>query len=665
MFYHKIRFKIILILLCVSLAPLLILAGYQLTQYWSATTENIKLQEIESANQNVKVIDSWINSKINQLTEMYDKHPEYNQMDLDTVMKTLRGINESDAEVETQIVADKDGTSAIDNLARSSVAGKDHFIKAKATKQIALSDVIVSEKTGQRIIAIAVPILDDSKNFAGIIQSNIAVKALENNIGTVKIAKTGYAYLMSNTGTIIFEKNADQIGKSYKEFSHDPSKAAAFDKDVMVNKSGFIQYKEDNGTKMVGAFSTVPSTGWKVVVTAPSSEVYSPIYRSILVVTILIFAAIVLIVFVSILVANMIARPIRKAADHLNILANADFSVSVPSGYLNRKDEIGTLFSSVNIMSKSIRTVVQDVISEANNVSENIYVSSDNLKELSTKVTDVSATTQEMSAGTQETAAMAQEMNETSVEIETAVKSISQKAHHGTSIAEEISQRAQDLKENAIISQKAAHDIRNKIDTEMRKAIDQSKSIAKINILTESILQITAQTNLLSLNAAIEAARAGEAGKGFAVVAEEIRKLSENSKHTVTEIQGITKLVVEAVNELTSGSEKALEFIDKTVIDDYKTMVNIGEKYSNDAETVHNLVTDFSCTSEQLMVAIQNVVRAISEVTQSNNEGALGTQNIAMKAAEAIMRASKVAELMEATKESSEKLARSVTKFRI
>ncbi len=63
-----------------------------------------------------------------------------------------------------------------------------------------------------------------------------------------------------------------------------------------------------------------------------------------------------------------------------------------------------------------------------------------------------------------------------------------------------------------------------------------AKEISKI---TDTIGQIAAQTNMLSLNAAIEAARAGDAGRGFAVVAEEVGKLAEHSGRSVSEIDDL------------------------------------------------------------------------------------------------------------------------------
>lgn len=664
-FFNSLKFKLILVLLSLSLVPLFILATYQLTQYSTYTTESIRTREIEIVDNSVNTIDSWINSKVMQLTELYAAHPEFNAMNNEKIISSLRVISQSDAEVETSAVADKNGIQTIENLAKVDISSKEYFLKTKETKELLITDVIISEKTGDRIIAIALPILDDSGNFMGLIQSNVSVAALENNIGTVTIGETGYACLMSETGEYIFHKESDRISKNYKDFTNEPSKHMAFEEGVMGKESDFIEYTEDDGTKMVGAFSTVPTTGWKVIVTAPMAELYSEVNKSLMITGILIVAVFVLVVFIAFLMANIISKPIKATADHLIILANADFTKELPQKLINGKDEVGTLLKSVNVMSSSIRKVVNQVIDETKSVNENIAVSSDNLAELNRQVSEVSKTTEELSSVMEETAAATEEMNATSEEIEVSVKSIADKAQDGSVMAGSISMRAQSLKENAVMSQAKTREIHDGIDSEMRQALKKSKAVEQINILTESILQITEQTNLLALNAAIEAARAGEAGRGFAVVADEIRKLAEDSKNTVNEIQTITDLVTDSVHNLTESSEKVLKFIGTTVIEDYQSMVGIGEQYFKDAESFKELTADFSKTSEDLHRAIQSMVRVINEVSLSNNEGAQSTSDIAMKAQNVMKNASRVTELMKATRENSERLAESVSKFKV
>lgn len=663
---HSLKLRLIIILLCVALIPLLILASFQLSQYWNDISENIRTHELEIVHSNVKVIESWVNAKVSQLTELVKAHPEFSEMNMEEIMFTLRIINQADPEVETSLVADKDGSNIIDNLtSRPNISDKEHFIRAKTTKKPAISDILTSDRSGARIIAIAVPILDEAQNFMGVIQSNIVVKALENNIGTIKVGESGYGYLMSGSGNMIFSKFFQYIGKNYKDFTQSVNKLTVLDQEVMVKDSGFIQYTDDDGLDMVGAYATVPSTGWKVVVTAPSKEVYKHVEGSVLITIILILIAAAGVTVISILMANRISNPVKAAADHLNTLAEANFSRDLPDRLLNRKDEIGVLMKSVKVMSQSIRTVIHDVIQEADRVKANILTSSDNLNELSQKINDVSTTTEEMSALTEETAASTQEMNATSCEIESAVRSIAEKAQGGSVLVSMISKRAQDLKENAAESQNTAHDIRNAIDLEMKKALEQSKAVKNINILTESILKITEQTNLLSLNAAIEAARAGEAGKGFAVVADEVRKLADDSMIAVNKIRSVTKEVIASVENLAASSEKALSFIDTKVISDYQTMVGIGEQYFKDAASIQELVTDFSATSQELLASIESMVKAINEVTLSNSEEARGTQNITQKALDVMERASKVSQLMNATRQSSESLMESVSRFKV
>lgn len=121
-------------------------------------------------------------------------------------------------------------------------------------------------------------------------------------------------------------------------------------------------------------------------------------------------------------------------------------------------------------------------------------------------------------------------------------------------VVKDISTRADKLKETAIISKENAYSIFNTTNSELTAAIEKSKSIEQIKILSDTIMNITSQTNLLALNAAIEASRAGEAGRGFAVVADEIIKLAESSKQAVTEIQGVTTNVLDAVEDLVASS---------------------------------------------------------------------------------------------------------------
>lgn len=116
-------------------------------------------------------------------------------------------------------------------------------------------------------------------------------------------------------------------------------------------------------------------------------------------------------------------------------------------------------------------------------------------------------------------------------------------------IAEQLSASAEELAATASQLAQDLADMKNRGERILNE-------ISKTDDILQFIRDVSANSNLLGLNAAIEAARAGEQGRGFAVVAEEIRKMAVNSSKAVTDIKDILD-AIRAENEYTVNNMAA------------------------------------------------------------------------------------------------------------
>jgi methyl-accepting chemotaxis protein len=197
----------------------------------------------------------------------------------------------------------------------------------------------------------------------------------------------------------------------------------------------------------------------------------------------------------------------------------------------------------------------------------------------------------------------------------------------------------------------------------LRKAMEDSKSVERVNELTNDILSISSQTNLLALNASIEAARAGEAGKGFAVVADEIRQLADSSRETASNIQNINNMVTAAVKELVKSSDDIVNYINENILPDYDAFVESSRSSKEDAVHVNTIVTSFGDKASNLKGLVTEITDAINGIALSIDESTNAITTSAVNTNELVEGITEISGQMETNSEIAVQLKAEADRF--
>jgi methyl-accepting chemotaxis protein len=562
--------------------------------------------------------------------------------------------------VDTQgnIIADSDKNYISKNLNDRS------YNKPSLEGKSSVSEVLLSKLTNNPIVVFTNPVKLNNE-ILGYVGTAVYGISLSKYLSNVKIRNfsSSYSFLMDNKGNMIYHPTKEKIGKP----AETPEIKAIADKIGKGEsvKGSILKYTFKQVDKIAG-YEIVPETNWVVVTTADASEVMKDVKQM----TYSIIAIAVLLSLISIAIGYLFSSKITKPITEITKLVNktSDLDLKHDENFeklYKYQDETGMIFRSIVNMRKTLRGMVENLKLTSDTINSNAVLVENLTVELKHYAEETAAESQNLSAGMEENAATVEEVSASSDEMGNAVTSMAKKAIDGSNDANNIAERAEKLKSSAIDSNTKANSIYFSVKSELQKAIENSKSIEKVNSLASSILAITEQTNLLALNASIEAARAGEAGKGFAVVADEVRKLAEESGTTAGNIQNVVKQVVDAVEDLSKNSSNLLQFIDETVLKDYSKLIETGKDYNKDADLVNNFMMDFSNLSKELDSSISGIVKSIEEVANTVSDGARGVTEIASKAFSINEKLDSVKSSAEDNKESAEKLQKIISKFKL
>lgn len=509
------------------------------------------------------------------------------------------------------------------------------------------------------MVSYVIPIVIEGESI-GIIGMDIAFDKFTSIVDNATVFETGSAFLADADGNISYHKTID-AGTAISGLDDSGEMTNALADPAMEGQP--VNYTYQGELKDM-CYATLIN-GMHYVLTAPESEMKSAASRITTLIVIGMLVAVAIAVVIGTMIGMAITKPITQINEIVSNTAKFNFAKNANSDKLcKRNDESGNMANSLREMRASLRSMVADIQTTYSDLDETLLKLSDTTEQVQGMSGENSEMTQGLAAAMEETAAAMDTVNHTVSQIRDRAQAIRDNSKEGERASQESKQRADDLRNTTGEAQSKTTQMYRGVQEKSAEAMEQARAVEKINQLTQSILDISGQTNLLALNASIEAARAGEAGRGFAVVADEIGGLASQTSSTISNINGITTEVNQAVENMESCLQETISFLEETVLKDYSDFMGVAEKYTQDASNFEENMKEIGNEVDTLLSAIVEIAESVNNITQVVAEAAENISSIAQKTEDVSHLVEGNAELVETNSENVVKLKNIVEMFK-
>lgn len=231
---------------------------------------------------------------------------------------------------------------------------------------------------GGLVVTVAAPVYQGN-TFDGIIAADIQLSAITEQLSTISIGQSGYAFMVDDAGRLIYmspegyqlfginpAELADEDFYKYTTLGEGSIELQSFVKRMVTGGHGFGIISQ-NGVDFYISFAPVSTTGYSLALVVPVAEMQSEIITSrqesltqlrasIQSALRILTATFIGALLVSLLLGQLISSPVKSLTQTANQIANGDLTAR---SSVTTQDETGILARSFNTMADRLNETLQ------------------------------------------------------------------------------------------------------------------------------------------------------------------------------------------------------------------------------------------------------------------------------------------------------------------
>ncbi|MHA1561714.1 MAG: tetratricopeptide repeat protein [Promethearchaeota archaeon] len=239
------------------------------------------------------------------------------------------------------------------------------YQQAKEENQSIFTEPYIDANGLGLMISIAKPVHYSNGTLIGVIAVDLTIQALQESILNTKVLDSGYAFLISDSGSTVSHPSLDvsdpskaesEINKPITDSDLEGANFAPILSQMNQNSLGNGTFTK-NGEEWYITYQTIPSTNYKFGVVVPLEEIVEPASiirdkilsltrQQLVILLVVLVGAVIAIGFTSNYVSKRIVNPITNLTKMMNFISQGSISREIPMESKNANDEIAVLTSS-------------------------------------------------------------------------------------------------------------------------------------------------------------------------------------------------------------------------------------------------------------------------------------------------------------------------------